>query len=204
MQKSSRRWLREHFSDPYVKKAHQSGLRSRSVFKLQELQERDQLFKPGMTVIDIGAAPGGWSAFVAKIVGKSGRVIALDILPMKPINDVEFIQGDFNEEEVLETLLEKTPETGVDWVISDIAPNLSGIESVDQAKSMALAELVLDFALRTLKQKGGLLIKVFQGEGFEAFLLQLRRNFEKVIIRKPKASRGRSREIYILAKIMSL
>ncbi len=202
--KSNRRWLREHFSDPYVKKAHQAGLRSRSVFKLQELQEKDQLFKPGMTVIDIGAAPGGWSAFVAKIVGKSGKVIALDILSMKPIEGVECIQGDFNEQSVMDALLAKTTEIGVDWVISDIAPNLSGIETVDQAKSMALAELVLAFALRTLKKKGGLLIKLFQGEGFDDFLLQLRRNFEKVVIRKPKASRGRSREIYILVKMLSL
>lgn len=202
--KSSKRWLREHFSDPYVKRAHQSGLRSRSVFKLQELQERDHLFKSGMTVVDIGAAPGGWSTYVAKIVGKNGRVIALDILPMEPIEGVEVIQGDFNEEAVLGVLLKKTADIGIDWVISDIAPNLSGIESVDQAKSIALAELVLDFALRTLKKTGGLLIKVFQGEGFDAFLLQLRHNFEKVIIRKPKASRGRSREIYILAKMMSL
>ena len=198
--KSSRRWLREHFSDPYVKQAQQSGLRSRAVFKLQELQERDKLFKPGMTVIDLGAAPGGWSEYVNKIVGKKGLVIALDILPMEPIDDVLFIQGDFNDEDVLQTLCKTVENTKIHWVISDIAPNMTGIESVDQARSMGIAELVVDFALNVVHVENGLLLKVFQGEGFDAFLLEIRKHFKKVVIRKPKASRGRSREIYILAK----
>jgi 23S rRNA (uridine2552-2'-O)-methyltransferase len=198
--KSSRRWLREHFSDPYVKQAHQEGLRSRAVFKLDEIQERDKLFKPGMVVIDLGAAPGGWSELVAKLVGKKGRVIALDILPMKPIEGVEFIQGDFNEDTMLQELLKRIENTKMDWVISDIAPNMSGIDSVDQPRSIAFAELALDFALRVINEKGGLLVKVFQGEGFDAFLIEIRKYFKKVVIRKPKASRGRSREVYILAR----
>lgn len=198
--KSSRRWLKEHFSDPYVKQAKQAGLRSRAVFKLQEIQERDKLFKPGMTVIDLGASPGGWSEFVVKCVGKKGRVIALDILPMDPIEGVEFIQGDFSEEDLLHELLKRVENTKVDWVISDIAPNMSGIDSVDQPRSMALAEMVLDFALRVLHGASGLFIKVFQGEGIDAFIVEIRKHFKKVVIRKPKASRGRSREVYILAR----
>ena len=198
--KSSRRWLREHFSDPYVKQAQQSALRSPPVFKLQDLQEGDKLFKPGMTVIDLGAAPGGWSEYVNKIVGKKGLVISLDILPMEPIDDVLFIQGDFNDEDVLQTLCKTVENTKIHWVISDIAPNMTGIESVDQARSMGIAELVVDFALNVVHVENGLLLKVFQGEGFDAFLLEIRKHFKKVVIRKPKASRGRSREIYILAK----
>lgn len=198
--KSSRRWLREHFSDTYVKQAHKAGLRSRAVFKLQEIQERDKLFKPGMTVIDLGAAPGGWSEFIVKIVGEKGRVIALDILPMESIAGVEFIQGDFKQEAVFQQLLQCLGNKKVDWVISDLAPNLSGIDSVDQPKFIALAELSLDLALRILHEQGGFLIKVFQGEGFDAFLAEIRRRFKKVVIRKPKASRGRSREVYILAR----
>lgn len=198
--KSSRRWLREHFSDPYVKQAQQAGLRSRSVYKLLEIQERDKLFKPGMTVIDLGAAPGGWSELIAELVGAKGRVIALDILPMEPISGVDFIQGDFSEEASLEELLLHLDDAKADWVVSDMAPNLSGIDSVDQPRSMALAELALDLALRVLNREGGFLTKVFQGDGFDHFLLEIRRHFKKVIIRKPKASRGRSREVYILAK----
>lgn len=198
--KSSRRWLREHFSDPYVKKAHQAGLRSRAVYKLQEIVERDKLFKSGMIVIDLGSAPGSWSELVVKCVGKMGRVIAMDILPMEPIEGVEFIQGDFNDEAVLKQLLDKIGHTKVDWVISDIAPNMSGVDSVDQARSMAIAELALDFALQVISDSGGFLIKIFQGEGFDAYLVQLKKHFKKVVIRKPKASRGRSREVYILAK----
>ncbi len=198
--KSSRRWLKEHFSDPYVKQAQQAGLRSRAVFKLSELQERDKLFKPGMVVIDLGAAPGGWAQFVSQLVKPKGRVVALDILPMDPIADVEFIQGDFSETAVFEKLLQQLENTKVDWVLSDMAPNLSGIESTDQARSIALAELALDFAVRVLSKSGGFLVKVFQGEGFEAFLAEIRRHFKKVVIRKPKASRGRSSEVYILAR----
>lgn len=198
--KSSRRWLREHFSDPYVKQAQQAGLRSRAVFKLQEIQERDKIFKPGMIVIDLGAAPGGWSEYTKRIIGKKGRLIALDILPMEPIEGVEFIQGDVSEEAVQQALSKSIEDVTVDWVISDIAPNISGIDSVDQARFMVLAELVLEFALHVVHIKSGLLLKVFQGEGFDAFLVEIRKYFKKVVIRKPKASRGRSREVYILAR----
>jgi 23S rRNA (uridine2552-2'-O)-methyltransferase len=199
---SSKRWLREHFSDPYVKQAQAAGLRSRAVYKLQEIVERDKLFKPGMTIVDLGAAPGSWSELAIKCVGKKGRVIALDILPMQPIDGVEFIQGDFNDDEVLTELLTKIGEAKVDWVISDIAPNMSGVESVDQPRSIAAAELALDFALRVLGESsaGGFLVKVFQGQGFDEYLLEIRKHFKKVVIRKPKASRGRSREVYILAR----
>ncbi|EKD55345.1 MAG: ribosomal RNA large subunit J [uncultured bacterium] len=198
--KSSRRWLHEHFSDPYVKKAHKTGARARAVYKLEELQERGKLFKPGMVVIDLGAAPGSWSEVVAKWVGKTGRVIALDILPMSPIPGVEFILGDFAKPSVLDELLKTLGDTKVDWVISDMAPNISGIVSVDQPRSLELAELAFDLAQKVLHRKGGLLVKVFQGEGFDAFLLNLRGCFKKVVIRKPKASKDRSREVYLLAK----
>lgn len=198
--KSSRRWLREHFSDTYVKKAQQEGYRSRAVYKLMELQERDKLFKPGMTVIDLGAAPGGWSQIVAEWVGLKGRVIALDILSMEPLPGVEFFQGDFIDESSMLILVEQLGDAKVDWVISDMAPNMSGINSVDQPKSIELAELALDFALRVLQTSGGFLVKVFQGEGFDGYLKQVRTHFSKVVIRKPKASRGRSNEIYILAR----
>ncbi len=196
---SSRRWLREHFNDPYVKLAQQEGYRSRAVYKIQELQERDKLFKPGMTVIDLGAAPGSWSEVIVKWVGRKGRVIAMDILAMEPLEGVEFIQGDFTDDSVFNELLAKLDQVPVDWVVSDMAPNLSGIDSVDQPRSIYLAELALDFALRVLTKDGGFLTKVFQGDGFDPFLMEVRRHFKKVLIRKPKASRGRSRETYILA-----
>jgi 23S rRNA (uridine2552-2'-O)-methyltransferase len=198
--KSSRRWLQEHFSDPYVKKAQREGLRSRAAYKLQQLQERDKLFKPGMTVIDLGAAPGGWSELIVKYIGAKGKIIALDILPMDPIRGVEFIQGDFTEDAQLEKLLKQLGNVKVDWVLSDMAPNLSGVDSVDQPRSMALAEIALDFALSVLNERGGFLTKVFQGDGFDTFLKEVRRHFKRVMIRKPDASRGRSREVYILAK----
>jgi 23S rRNA (uridine2552-2'-O)-methyltransferase len=198
--KSSRRWLKEHFSDHYVKKAQKDGLRSRAAYKLQQLQERDHLFKPGMIVIDLGAAPGGWSELAVKYVGTKGKVIALDILPMDPIPGVEFIQGDFMDEAQLDRLLTQLGSVKVDWVLSDMAPNMSGIDSVDQPRSIALAEVALDFALRVLNQHGGFLTKVFQGEGFDTFLKEVRSHFQTVLIRKPDASRGRSREVYILAK----
>jgi len=197
---SSRQWLKEHFSDVYVKQAQKSGYRSRAVYKLQEIHERDCLFKPGMIVIDLGAAPGGWSQLISKLVGKKGRVIALDILPMDPIPNVEFILGDFSEDSLQQQLLTTLGESRPDWVISDIAPNLSGIDAVDQSKSMYLAEIVLEFSLRILPKDGGFLIKVFQGDGFEDFLKAVRSHFKKVLIRKPKASRGRSREIYLVAQ----
>lgn len=198
--KSSRRWLNEHFSDAYVKQAQQEGYRSRAVYKLLELQERYKLFKPGMTIVDLGAAPGGWSQVLVKMVGSKGKVIAMDILPMEPIPGVEFIQGDFCSEDVLNQLLLSLGDNKVNWVLSDMAPNMSGIDSVDQPRSIYLAELALDFAMRVLSEKGGFLVKVFQGEGFDELLQTIRRHFSKVIIRKPKASRGRSREVYILAK----
>lgn len=200
MPKSSRRWLREHFSDTYVKQAQQAGYRSRAVYKLLELHERYKLFKPGMVVIDLGAAPGGWSQVLVDLLGPKGRIIALDILPMDPITGVEFIEGDFTQETVEAELTELLGESTVDWVLSDMAPNISGIDSVDQPRSIYLAELALEFALKVLPPKGGFLVKVFQGEGFDGYLKLLRDNFKSVAIRKPKASRGRSSEVYILAR----
>lgn len=197
---SSRRWLKEHFSDPYVKQAQQEGYRSRAVYKLLEMHKRDQLFKPGMTVVDLGAAPGGWSQVVVQLVKPGGQVIALDILPMEPIKGVEFIQGDFSDATVIANLQSRLAAGKVDWVISDIAPNMSGNETVDIARSMYLAELILDFALQVLKPTGGFLIKSFQGDGFDALLAIMKRNFKKTALRKPKASRGRSREVYVLAR----
>lgn len=198
--KSSGRWLSEHFSDHYVKQAQQAGYRSRAIFKLQALQERDRLFKPGMIVIDLGASPGGWSQLVTTLVKPNGRVIAVDILPMNPIDGVEFIQGDFSDGAIQPLLMERLAGAKVDWVISDMAPNMSGQASIDIPRAMALAELALDFALPILHPQGGLLVKVFQGEGFDAFLLEIKRRFKTTLIRKPKASRDRSREVYILAK----
>jgi 23S rRNA (uridine2552-2'-O)-methyltransferase len=197
---SSRRWLREHFTDPYVKQAQKEGYRSRAVYKLLEMDERYHLFKPGMVVIDLGAAPGGWSQIVAKRVAPSGRVIAMDLLPMEPIEGVEFMQGDFGDDAIIQSLLASLSGAKADWVISDMAPNMSGNDSVDMPRSMYLSECALDFALHTLKPNGGFLIKVFQGEGFDSLLLSIRHGFKTVKIRKPKASRDRSREIYILAQ----
>lgn len=197
---SSRRWLKEHFSDPYVKKAQQEGYRARAVYKLIEIQERDHLFKPGMLVVDLGAAPGSWSQVISKWVQPKGAVIAMDLLPMDEIEGVTFFQGDFAEDEMLEKLLSEIGERKIDWVVSDIAPNMSGNPGIDMPRAMYLSELVLDFALRSLKTKGGLLIKAFQGEKFDAFLTDIRKKFKTVAIRKPKASRGRSREVYILAR----
>lgn len=199
MTSSSQRWLREHFSDPYVQRAQREGMRSRSAFKLEELLEKDHLLKPGMVVVDLGGAPGGWSQVAAAALKGRGRVIALDILPMEPLAGVEILQGDFTEEAVLQQLEACLGTQAVDLVLSDIAPNISGVAAVDQARSMYLAELVLAFAQAHLVRKGNLLIKLFQGEGFDDFLRQLRAAFGKVILRKPKASRGRSREIYALA-----
>ncbi len=196
---SSHRWLKEHFSDPYVKQAQQAGYRSRAVFKLIEMHERGRLFKPGMTVIDLGAAPGGWSQVIAKWVNPKGRVIAMDVLPMEPIDGVEFMQGDFSDDAVVQQLHGCLNGQTADWVVSDMAPNMSGNESVDIPRSMYLCELAVEFALQVLKPSGGIIIKAFQGEGFDAFLQHMRKTFQFVAIRKPKASRGRSREVYILA-----
>lgn len=198
--KSSKRWLGEHFSDNYVKKAQQAGYRSRAVFKLMELQEREALFKPGMIVVELGAAPGGWSQYVQTCVQPSGQVIAVDILPMAPIAGVEFIQGDFTTETTLQQLLAHIAGRKINWVISDMAPNMSGNESIDLPKSMYLAELALDLAVKLDVKQGGFLVKTFQGEGFDDLVQHMKQVFKLVKIKKPKASRGRSREVYLLAK----
>ncbi len=197
---SSARWLAEHENDPYVHEARKLGYRSRSVFKLREIQERDHILKPGMTVVDLGAAPGGWSQYVRPLLGSKGRLLALDILPIEPIKDVEIIQGDFREAEVLHQLEVKVSATSVDVVLSDMAPNISGVDVADQAASVYLAELAVEFSRQRLKAGGTLLVKLFQGEGFEPFVRQLRPAFATVQIRKPKASRSRSREVYLLAR----
>ncbi len=198
--KTSGKWLKEHFDDPYVKRAQQEGWRSRAVYKLMEIDERDRLLRRGMTVVDLGAAPGSWSEWAAKQVQPGGRVIALDILPMDALPGVTVIQGDFHEEAVLNQLLEAIGETPVDLVMSDMAPNISGMKAVDQPRAMYLAELALDLAERVLRPGGDLLIKAFTGEGLDDFKQQLRRRFGKLQVRKPKASRPRSPEIYLLAR----
>ncbi len=197
---SSKNWLKEHRDDPYVQRAQQEGYRSRACYKLLEIQEKDKLIKPGMTVIDLGAAPGGWSQVAAKLVGHRGRVIASDILPMDTLEDVEFIQGDFNDEAVLDSILAALDERKADLVISDMAPNMSGMNAVDQPRSMYLVELAMDLACQVLKPRGAFLSKVFQGEGFDELLRDTRLRFGKVLTRKPQASRPRSREVYLLAR----
>ena len=198
--KSSTRWLREHFTDEYVKRAQAEGYRSRAAYKLLEIHEKDRLLRPGLPVVDLGAAPGGWSQLAARLVGERGVVIALDLLPMEPLAGVEFIEGDFCEAAVLERLLNALNGRPVDLVISDMAPNTSGIKAVDQPRGMYLAELALDFARRGLRPGGDFLTKAFQGEGFDQFLRDLRAAFAKVLIRKPRASRARSAEQYLLAR----
>lgn len=197
--KSSRRWLNEHSQDSFVKRSKEEGYRSRAAYKLLEIQKKDHLFKPGMTIIDLGAAPGGWSQVLANIVGDKGKLIALDILSMDAIPDVHFIQGDFTEKTVLDELLSVLGTAKADWVLSDMAPNMSGIKDSDQARAMYLVELVLETALLTIKPEGGLLVKIFQGEGFDAFLKMVKQKFHTVKIRKPEASRSRSQEVYLLA-----
>lgn len=196
--KSSSRWLREHHDDEYVRLARREGYRSRAVYKLIELDEKYGLFRAGMTIVDLGSAPGGWSQYAALRVGERGCVVASDILPMDALPGVEFIQGDFREQGVLERILGSVG-AGVDLVISDIAPNMSGIDVVDIPRAMYLAELVSDFASRTLKPGGGLVCKLFQGEGSDIWLRNLRKDFNKVWVKKPKASRPRSREVYVFA-----
>jgi 23S rRNA (uridine2552-2'-O)-methyltransferase len=203
--KSSQRWLKEHFSDPFVKKAQAEGLRSRAAYKLEELVERDRLLKPGMVVVDLGAAPGGWSQLVRRRLGRkngewSGRVVALDILPMQGVGGVEFIEGDFREQRVLDVLTERLGGAVVDLVLSDMAPNKSGVDAVDQPRMMHLAELAMDFADHHLRTDGTFLIKLFQGVGFDDYVRELRRRYAKVVIRKPEASRKRSPEVYALAQ----
>ncbi|MBS0383506.1 MAG: 23S rRNA (uridine(2552)-2'-O)-methyltransferase RlmE [Proteobacteria bacterium] len=202
--KSSTRWLKEHFGDEFVKRAQAEGWRSRAAFKLDELLDRDRLLKPGMTVVDLGAAPGGWSQLVRQRLGQknggwSGRVFALDILPMQGIGGVEFIQGDFREQAVFDALMAKLEGAPVDLVLSDMAPNISGIESADQARAMDLAEIAADFANKCLQPGGSFLVKLFQGRGFDEYLRGLRAGFGRVTLRKPKASRSRSREVYAMA-----
>ena len=197
--KSSGRWLKEHFDDPYVQKAQAEGRRSRASFKLEEVQAKDQLIKPGDVVVDLGAAPGGWTELVADWTGSSGRVFALDILPMDSVADVEIILGDFTEEAILNRLMQALNGERVDVVLSDMAPNMSGNKSVDQPRAMYLCELALDFARQTLNPGGTFFIKVFQGEGFDEFFKELRTNFSGLKTRKPGASRSRSRETYLLA-----
>lgn len=196
---SSQRWLKEHFDDQFVQKAQKKGLRSRAVFKLEEIQKRDKLIKKGQTVVDLGAAPGGWSQYVADYFNGDGQIIACDILAMDPIAGVDFLQGDFREELVLNALLERIGGQNVDVVLSDMAPNMSGNATVDQARSMYLVELALDMCHQVLKPGGSFVVKVFQGQGFEPFLKDMRAAFNDVKTRKPESSRARSREVYLVA-----
>ena len=198
--KSSKRWLSEHFDDPYVKMAQQQGLRSRSAFKLTELQDKYQLIKPGMIVVDLGSAPGGWCQVAKPLVGEAGRVVGLDILEMDPVHGVDFIQGDFTEEEPLRELEAMLGGQEVDLVLSDMAPNMSGMAAIDQAKAMYLAELALEFVKEHLKQGGDYVVKLFQGTDFDGYVREVRSLFDKVQVRKPKASRPRSKEVYLLAR----
>ncbi|MEJ5864570.1 23S rRNA (uridine(2552)-2'-O)-methyltransferase RlmE [Pseudomonas farsensis] len=198
--KSSSNWLREHFNDPFVKQAQKDGYRSRASYKLLEIQEKDRLIRPGMSVIDLGAAPGGWSQVTSRLIGGQGRLIASDILEMDSIPDVTFIQGDFTQDEVLQQILDAVGDSHVDLVISDMAPNMSGTPAVDMPRAMFLCELALDLATRVLKPGGDFLIKIFQGEGFDVYLKDVRSKFDKVQMRKPSSSRDRSREQYLLGK----
>lgn len=196
--KTSKQWMQEHVNDPYVQRAQKEGYRSRAAYKLMELDERDNLIKPGMVVVDLGATPGGWCQVVAKKMGMHGRIIALDLLPLNPLPRVEFIQGDFREDSVLTQLEKMLDGRQIGLVMSDMAPNISGVGSADQARSMYLAELALDFAAKHLAPGGSFVVKIFQGVGFEDYLKLARGHFEKVITRKPKASRDRSSEQYLV------
>ena len=196
---SSRRWMHEHLNDEYVKKAQKEGYRSRAVYKLLEIINKNKIIKKGNKVLDLGAAPGGWSQIAAKIVGDSGQVIASDILSIEKIDRVNFIQGDFTEQSVYDELLKLTNENSIDIVLSDMAPNMSGQLSVDLPKSIYLAELAIDIAVKTLTMNGYFIVKIFQGDGFDAYVKNARQTFKKVSIIKPKASRPRSKEVYLLA-----
>ncbi len=197
---TSKRWLKEHFDDSYVQRAQREGYRSRACYKLLELNEKDRLIRPGMTVLDLGSAPGGWSQVAVELVGEKGRVVASDILLMDGLAGVDFVQGDFTEQEVFDSIMELLNGEPVDLVISDMAPNMSGVAAVDQPQSMYLVELALDMARQVLKPKGNFVAKVFQGEGFDSLLRDMRNSFTTVQSRKPAASRSRSREVYQLAK----
>ncbi len=198
--KSSSQWLARHLSDPFVKQAQREGYRSRSAYKLIELNEKDRLIRPGMKVLDLGSAPGGWSQVAARLVGAKGRVLATDILPMELIKNVDFIQGDFTDEAVVARLLEWLGDGRFDLIVSDIAPNITGIDSADQASSMYFLELALDTVRKTLKPGANFVAKMFQGSGSDQYVKELRSSFDKVLIRKPAASRAESREVYIVAK----
>jgi 23S rRNA (uridine2552-2'-O)-methyltransferase len=198
--KSSARWLAEHASDEFVKRARAQGWRSRAVFKLEEVQARERLLRPGIRCVDLGAAPGGWSQYAARILAGTGCIVATDLLPMDAIPGVEFVQGDFREHSILEEVLARSGAGKVDLVLSDMAPNMSGIDAVDQPRSMELAELALEFAERVLAPGGDILVKLFQGAGFDEVIRQARRRYGRVVMKKPKASRTRSTEIYLLAR----
>jgi len=198
--KSSHQWLKSHFDDEFVKRAQREGYRSRAVYKLEEIQRKDRILRPGMTLVDLGASPGGWSQYAARLLKGTGRIIAMDILPMEPLSGVEFLRGDFREDAVLERLLGMLASGGIDLVMSDMAPNITGMDAVDQPGSLYLAELAVDFADRVLREGGVLLFKAFQGEGFDELVKTLRTHYQTVRIRKPRASRPKSREVYVLAK----
>ena len=197
---SSQRWLQRQFSDQYVRQAREAGYRSRAAYKLLEIQKKDKIFQKGINVVDLGSAPGGWSQVARECIGQSGKVIALDILPMESLNGVDIVQGDFQKEETLEDLVALLKGENIDLVISDMAPNLSGIAAVDQARAIHLAEMALIFSEKALTKNGILLVKLFQGLGFDGYLMLLKSKFSQVVIRKPKASRAESREVYLLAK----
>lgn len=197
--KSSKRWLQEHFDDIYVKKAQAEGYRSRAVYKLKEIDAKERLLKPGMVVVDLGAAPGGWTQYVTEKLQGNGRIVALDILPMDALPDVDIIQGDFREEAVLQQLINLVPEHGVDLVLSDMAPNMSGNAGIDIPRAMYLVELAFDFSVNRLKPGGSMLVKIFHGAGFDELIKLTRHSFKRVVIRKPQASRSRSKETYLLA-----
>ncbi|MCL4112768.1 UNVERIFIED_CONTAM: hypothetical protein GTU68_021786 [Idotea baltica] len=198
--KTSGDWLKEHFDDEYVKRSQKEGYRSRAIYKLQEIQQKDNLIRPNMQVVDLGAAPGGWSQYAVELVGSNGRVVASDILPIDPLPFVEFVKGDFTEESVLNEILDVLNKDSADVVISDMAPNMTGVEATDQPRSIYLCELSLDMACQILKPGGSFVAKVFQGDGSEAFLKDVRQHFTKVKVRKPKASRPRSREVYVVGQ----
>jgi len=202
--KSSDRWLREHFSDPYVKRAQAEGWRSRAVFKLEQIDQRERLVRPGMVVLDLGAAPGAWSQYLRRRVGPAGRVVATDLLPIEPLAGVEFLQGDFREQAVFQALKDTLGAAGADLLLSDMAPNMSGMDAIDAPRGMYLAELALDMARDALKPGGDALIKVLQGAGFEQLVALARTRFERVRCLKPQASRSRSSETYLLASGMRM
>lgn len=200
--KTSKSWMMEHVNDPFVQRAKSEGWRARAAYKLMEIDEKDKLIRPGMVVVDLGAAPGSWSQVAIGKVGERGRVFALDLLPIEPINGVVFMQGDFHDEEFVARFEAQLEGRGVDLVMSDIAPNISGIPTSDQARSIHLAELALEFARQHLSAGGKFLVKVFQGQGFDEFRREVERTFKSVVVRKPQASRGRSSEVYLLGSTL--